>query len=254
MPRAERADPPYVQVMDHLRGRILDGTLTEGERLPSIGDLAEEWGISYATAGKAFSQLQIEGYIRTSPRGSFVEPLTAGSATPQDRMRRLRRTGSSDSAAELQIVRFAELIRPPVYVADLMDTDPAGQVIRREFVTIAGRRPRAEPVALTVHWLPPQLATDLPDLLETRPVPRMEARIEQVAGKILVHGEDHLHAREADAREASALGLKIGTPILAVAHLKHCADGDVLLYEEFCLPPRRTLRYDYDIEGSTPSE
>ena len=34
MPKAKRVDPPYVQVMDHYRRMILDGALSEGERLP----------------------------------------------------------------------------------------------------------------------------------------------------------------------------------------------------------------------------
>lgn len=248
MPRAQRNDPPYVQVADHYRAQILDGTLTEGDRLPSVTEIGQEWGISPATAGRGIGQLQIEGFVRTSPQGTFVETLRAGSASPRDRMTRVRRGGQATSPAEMEIVRFAELIRPPVYVADLMDIDPAGQVLRRETVTVAGRRPRAEPVALTVQWFPPHLASLIPDLLETKPLPGLIGRIEAATGKTLVHGEDHLHGRASDAREASALALQVGSAILAGAYVWHCAEGLVLEYGEFCLPPRRTLRYDYEIE------
>lgn len=254
MPQIKPTDPPYVQVMAYYRARILDGTLTEGERLPPISEIAEDWDVSYSTAGRAINQLLIEGYVRTSPRGSFVEPLSAGAATPRDRMTRIRRTGSASSAAELEIVRFAELIRVPVYVAELMDLDAAGQVVRRESVTIAGRRPRAEPVALTVTWHPPEYATLIPGLLDTRPIHDLTARIEQATGKTFAHGEDHFHGRPADGREASALGLAAGAAILAAAYVWHDPEGTVLEYGEFCLPTRRTLRYDYDIEPSTPSE
>jgi GntR family transcriptional regulator len=247
MPKAQRTDPPYVQVMNYFRERILDGTLSEGDRLPPVTEIAPEWGIAHATAARAISQLQIEGFVRTSPRGTFVEPLRAGSTTPRDRMTRVRRTGTTASTAEHEIVRVAELIRAPVYVADLLDIDPAGQVVRRETVTVAGRRPRAEPVALTVQWYPPHLAGLIPDLLETRPMPGLIGRIEEATGSTLVHGEDHFHGRASDAREASALALPTGTPILAAAYLWRCQDGNVLEYGEFCLPPRRTLRYDYEI-------
>lgn len=248
MPRARREDPPYVQVMDHFRKQILDGDLTEGDRLPPVTEIGRDWGISTATAARAIGQLQIEGYVRTSPQGTFVEPLSAGSSTPRDRMTRVRRSGQDSSQAEMEIVRVAELIRPPVYVADLMGIDQAGQVIRRETVTVAGRRPRAVPVELAVSWLPPELATVVPALLETRPMPGMVARIEAATGKTITHGEDHFHGRAADAREASALALPTGSAILAGVYIWHAADGAVLEYGEFVLPARRTLRYDYEIE------
>lgn len=247
MPRAQRVDPPYVQVMDHYRRQILDGKLSEGDRLPPVAEMGKEWGISTATAARAIGQLQIEGLVRTSPQGTFVETLRPVSDSPRDRMARVRRAGVASSAAEMEIVRFAELIRVPVYVAELMGLDPGGQIIRRESVTVAGRRPTAEPVMLSVSWFAPDLASVVPELMETRPVPGSSInRIEASAGQV-TYGEDHLHGRAADQREASALGLALGSPILAGAYLWTDDDGKVLEYGEFCLPPKRTLRYRYDI-------
>lgn len=252
MPKAQRVDPPYVQVMDHYRQLILDGTLTEGDRLPPVAEIGREWGISTATAGRAISQLQIEGFVRTNPQGTFVETLKPVGDSPRDRMARVRRTGVAASAAEWEIVRVAERIRVPVYVAELMNLDPAGDVVRREWVTAAGRRPRAEPVALSVAWFAPELAAAVPELLDTRPIPGLIARIEAATGRVIAHGEDHLHARASDTREATALGIPTGTPILAGAYIWAAADGTILEYGEFCFPPRRTIRYDYDIEPGPP--
>jgi GntR family transcriptional regulator len=252
MPKAKRVDPPYVQVMDHYRRMILDGALSEGERLPPVAEIGREWGVSTATAARSIGQLQIEGFVRTSPQGTFVDTLKPVGDSPRDRMARVRRTGVASSAAEMEIVRAAERIRVPVYVAELMDLDPAGDVIRRESVTVAGRRPRAEPVALAVAWFAPDLAETIPELLNTRPVPGIVARIEAATGRAVVHGEDHLHGRASDEREASALGLPVGSPILAGAYIWTDAAGAVLEYGEFCFPPRRTLRYDYDIEPGAP--
>jgi GntR family transcriptional regulator len=167
-------------------------------------------------------------------------------------MARVRRTGLVSSAAEFEVVRFAERIRVPVYVAELMGLDPAGEVIRRESVTTAGRRPHAEPVALSVAWFAPELAEAVPELLTTRPIPGLIARIEAATARAVAHGEDHLHARDSDTREATALGLPVGAPILAGAYIWTDAEGAVLEYGEFCFPPRRTVRYDYDIEPGAP--
>jgi GntR family transcriptional regulator len=252
MPKAARVDPPYVQVMDHYRRLILDGELNEGDRLPPVAEIGREWGISTATAGRAISQLQIEGFVRTTPQGTFVTTLKPVADSPRDRMARVRRTGAVGSAAEMEVVRFAERIRVPVYVAELMNLDPAGDVIRRESVTTAGRRPQAEPVALSVAWFAPELAETMPELLDTRPVPGIIARIEAATARVIAHGEDHLHARASDTREATALGLPVGTPILAGAYIWTDGEGVVLEYGEFCFPPRRTIRYDYDIEPGAP--
>src|SRR5882762_2240936 len=210
MPKAQRIDPPYMQIGDYYRDQILDGTLTEGDRLPPITALVEEWGVAIATAARAIGQLQIEGYVRTNPKGAFVEPLKAGGTSPRQRMTRVRRTGTTESKAEMTIVRAAELIRPPVYIAELLDVDPDGEVVRRESVTTAGRRPRAEPVALTVQWYAPYLADLIPARLDSKPIPNLIARIEEATGKTLVHGEDHFHGRASDAREAHALALQVG--------------------------------------------
>jgi len=248
MPLAKRVDPPYVQVMDHYRRLILDGSLSEGDRLPPVAQIAREWGISTATAARGIGQLQIEGLLRTSPQGTFVETLRPVSDTPRDRMTRVRRGGMAGSAAEMEVVRFAELIRIPVYVAELMGLDPGGQVIRRESVTVAGRRPKAEPVMLSVSWFAPDLAGMVPELLETKPVRGSAVgRIEKATGRVVTAGEDHLHGRAADEREATALGLPVGAPILAGAYLWTEEDGGVLEYGEFCLPSRRTLRYRYEV-------
>jgi GntR family transcriptional regulator len=252
MPKAKRVDPPYVQVMDHYRRLILDGTLSEGDRLPPVAEIGREWGVSTATAGRAIGQLQIEGFVRTGPQGTFVDTLKPVGDSPRDRMARVRRTGVASSAAEMEIVRYAERIRVPVYVAELMNLDASGDVIRRESVIAAGRRPRAEPVAFSVAWFAPDLADAMPELLTTRPIPGLIARLEAATGRVIVHGEDHLQGRASDEREATALGLPPGSPILAGAYIWADTDGAVLEYGEFCFPPRRTLRYDYDIEPGAP--
>jgi GntR family transcriptional regulator len=253
MPRAQRVDPPYVQVMNHYRRQIQDGELSEGDRLPPVEQIGREWGISRATAARAVGQLQIEGYLRTSPQGTFVETLKPVADTPRDRMARVRNRGVLRSESEMEIVRVAEMIRVPVYVAELMGLDPAGQVIRREWVTVAGRRPLAEPVQLSVAWFDPSLAEAVPELLSTDSAAggSMVHRIERTTGRRATHGEDHMHGRAADEREAAALGLSVGTPILAAAYLWVDQDGGVIEYGEFCLPPRRTTRYEYEIDSDT---
>jgi DNA-binding GntR family transcriptional regulator len=64
-------------VLEKLRGLILDGTLTPGQRLKQE-DLAARLGVSKTPVQHAFKQLQVEGYVAAEPhRGVVVAPLSA---------------------------------------------------------------------------------------------------------------------------------------------------------------------------------
>lgn len=65
--------PIYEQIYDQLKGLIMDGTLQEGDPLPSIRLLAKELRISVITTKRAYSELERDGFIVTvAGKGSFV--------------------------------------------------------------------------------------------------------------------------------------------------------------------------------------
>jgi GntR family transcriptional regulator len=65
--------PPWVQVRDALRERIVSGELPPGAMVPSIVMLHQEYGIAKTTARKVLAALRDEGLIVTTPGwGSFV--------------------------------------------------------------------------------------------------------------------------------------------------------------------------------------
>jgi GntR family transcriptional regulator len=65
--------PPWMQVRDLLRGRIVSGELAPGDMVPSIVALHQEYGIAKTTARKVLAALRDEGLIVTTPGwGSFV--------------------------------------------------------------------------------------------------------------------------------------------------------------------------------------
>jgi GntR family transcriptional regulator len=245
-PRIEKPVPAFMQVTDHYRRLIQDGTLREGDKLPTVAEISQEWGIAHATAAKAIAQLQVEGLILTSPRGSFVAGAAAAATSPRERLARYRRTGTLDAAGEHHRVTEAAVVSAPAYVAELFNIDPGLPVVRRQFVSIENKTLKA----LTVLWHPGDLAERIPELLATEQstVGTRLAPLEEVLGPI-THGRDFAHARGADAREASALGLPTGAAIQALTWLWRTegADGEGLLveYGESCLPPRHTLTYDY---------
>lgn len=67
------SEPIYEQITKQIKNYIFDGTLNEGELLPSIRSLAKELGISVITTKRAYEELERENFIETVPgRGSYV--------------------------------------------------------------------------------------------------------------------------------------------------------------------------------------
>ncbi|WP_331487913.1 GntR family transcriptional regulator [Anaerocolumna sp. AGMB13025] len=67
--------PIYMQIKDQIKEQILNGTLKENETLPSIRQLAKDIGISVITTTRAYSELEQEGFIATTPgKGSIILP------------------------------------------------------------------------------------------------------------------------------------------------------------------------------------
>lgn len=65
--------PIYEQIVLQVKGMILNGTLNEGDMLPSMRMLAKELRISVITTKRAYEELEREGFITSvTGKGSFV--------------------------------------------------------------------------------------------------------------------------------------------------------------------------------------
>lgn len=71
------ARPIYSQIMDGFRQQITTGVLAQGERLPSVRELATELTINPNTIQRAYRELEAEGWIVSVPgKGSFVSDVS----------------------------------------------------------------------------------------------------------------------------------------------------------------------------------
>ena len=65
--------PIYEQIKDNLKKLIISGAIAEGERLPSVREMATQLAINPNTIQRAYRELESEGYIATVPgKGSFA--------------------------------------------------------------------------------------------------------------------------------------------------------------------------------------
>ena len=65
--------PIYEQISSQIKGLIMNGTLKEGELLPSIRVIAKELKVSVITTKRAYADLERDGFIEiVQGKGSFV--------------------------------------------------------------------------------------------------------------------------------------------------------------------------------------
>ena len=70
--------PAYDQIVQQIKQGILDGTLSAGNSLPAIRQLANDLELNPNTVAKAYKLLEIQRVIRTAGRkGTFVEKNAA---------------------------------------------------------------------------------------------------------------------------------------------------------------------------------
>ena len=68
--------PLYQQITGRFKELILTGVLKDGDKIPSVRELAASLAINPNTIQKAYKELENEGYILSVPaKGSFVAPV-----------------------------------------------------------------------------------------------------------------------------------------------------------------------------------
>lgn len=67
-------EPIYTQITKQIKTMIMNGTLKEGDALPSMRNLAQQLRISVITTKRAYEDLEREGFIESyTGKGSFVK-------------------------------------------------------------------------------------------------------------------------------------------------------------------------------------
>jgi GntR family transcriptional regulator len=75
--------PPYLQLVHQVRQSLLLGYLQEGDRLPTVKDVASDLVINPNTVVKAYRQLEHEGLAKGRPgQGTFIT-ATGSPAGPE---------------------------------------------------------------------------------------------------------------------------------------------------------------------------
>lgn len=109
--------PIYIQIMEQIRQMVADGTLNQGDQLPTVRQLATELRVNFNTVARAYRLLDEAGLISTQHgRGTYI-----WEAPSQQTMERLRQQ-SLDSLTRHFLAEAARLAFSPDEVAEVFLT------------------------------------------------------------------------------------------------------------------------------------
>lgn len=250
MPKIRQSKPAYVQIADHIRAQILRGELTPGDRIPSLREIAQEWGTSPVTASKAVALLQSEGHVTVPGKGlaTIVRDPATLHRSGSDRAHAVRRTGRIYSSGEYAQITAAEVVNAPADVAAALGlTGDTPTAIRRERVTYG---PDDRPVSASVSWYSSDLAEQCPRLLVAeRIVEGSWAYVEQQTGHRAASGRDSITTRLATEEDAARLQLALPAAVKVSTTVLRTDDGVTVEYGVSIAGSGRESTYEYNVSS-----
>jgi GntR family transcriptional regulator len=212
----------HAQIEDWLAGEIALGTLRPGARLPAEQDLAAWFGVSRMTLRHSLGELARRGLVTKAvgrSGGTFVaEPkLEQDLTTLAGFSEQLRRQGKSAGARVLGAT--SRPAGPPAAAAlGIADNDPVFDVRR---IRLAD----GKPVAMECSLFPAAL---FPGMLECRLDGSLYELLEAQYGQRPYRARESLEPVIAGVREAEALDVAEGAPLMLVQRTAYNQSGTPL--------------------------
>jgi GntR family transcriptional regulator len=215
MPPSAHPKPAWIRIEEQLAERIRCGRLLPGEQIAPERELAEQLGVSRMTVRQALASLAARGLVdRGVGRGTFVRRIEHDLTRVAGFTEQAERSGLAAGAALLGARE-----RPaPAHVARALDLRPGAAVLRIERIRSAGGRP----AALEDSWLP---AAQFPGLLGLDLSGSLYALMRTRYDRAPAGATERLEPVAAGAREAEALRVPAGAPLMFVERVAYAADG-----------------------------
>lgn len=249
----DSARPLYQQIADEFRAAIQAKELPPGAKLPSEAELIGRYGVARATVRLAVAQLKDAGLVETvHGRGSFVaanpppQPLRHRASESHSRARRLatstdvHQADLADQGRRGYHTLEVEELEPPQSVATRLELEEGVTVVVRRRVHIVDGRPSY----IGDTYYPADLVRDS-DIARAEQLDRGGNRVLAELGHEVVRRHDEITTRLPTPREAQALTIAGGVPVLATLGTGYDADGlPVAVYDQVRPGDRHVLEYD----------
>ncbi|MGY1500789.1 GntR family transcriptional regulator [Streptomyces sp. QTS52] len=211
--------PRYLQVADQIRARIESGDLVPGSRLPSVSEIAAEWGGSSSVATAAYKLLVEEGLVVSRHgAGHYVRSQDTPNLLVRQHRRRSEDSPFAEGAAKQGAVgtwrHESTTEHASEQVAGRLGIEAGTPVMHTSYVYLADE----QPVQLAESWEPLALTgQSLIALPEVGPYAGVgvAARMRVISIEV---GDpvERVRARQATRQEAQVLGMTPPGPILAI--------------------------------------
>ncbi|HEY9411756.1 MAG TPA: GntR family transcriptional regulator [Jiangellaceae bacterium] len=245
MAEIQRVAAPYAQIAQTIREEIYAGRLRPGDTVPSVRELAAEYGVSRNTADKALSALRSEGVVVAIVGvGTQVADQAPTVQTGGTRIRRMLSTGRSTRVGERSEILSSELTAAPDDVAVALNIEAGSPVVRRRrrFLDEYGV------AAISTSWLAGSLADVAPELLSPKSIEGGTiGAVSRATGRQPAPGLDTAKARLATEEDAEALGLDLPSAVLVVETRLSDEDGVPLEFGVDVIGPDRPWTVGYDL-------
>lgn len=210
--------PLYFQLFSILKGMILDGTMSYGERIPTEEQLAKAFGVSRITAKRSMDELAKENLVeRRRGKGSHVIYKYTPKPVQAPLVGMLQEIESMARNSQATILE-CDLSQPPRAIRDELELSDGDQALH----LVRVRERKGMKFGYYVSWT---AGVELPDdtsLFETEP----RLSYFRSEGLVVTHVTQTLSAAAANNEIAAALGVQQGSPLLTLTRRSFNTVGD----------------------------
>ncbi|AYA24060.1 MULTISPECIES: GntR family transcriptional regulator [Rhodococcus] len=237
--KVRETEPAYAQLARQLREAVEAGRYSDGTRLPTEAELAEEHGVSRQTVRRAFQDLVADGIVYRVPgRGTFAN---------ESGRRYRRQLGSIEDLLALSADTVMQIVSPLRRGVDIdaasrlrLDTDVL-------YTAVFKRLHDGIPFVLTTVHLPESVAAHVLDAPELQAGASsrntMIGLLEPHLDSPIVEAAQSITVALATEQVATELNCEVGHPLLRVDRLYSNDDGvPTELSVSYFLPEHYTYR------------
>ncbi|MDU8924390.1 GntR family transcriptional regulator [Pasteurellaceae bacterium LIM206] len=214
--------PIYAQLEQLIKEQIDTNELKEGDTIPSEREYAEKYKISRMTVRQAITRLTDNGYLqRQRGRGTFVAPKKVeqplNSLMGFSEEMRIRNISAQTQLLNLQIIEPNSLLEEKLKISA---DEPVYRIERVRLV-------ENTPISYQIFYTPlSRISGITPEIAKHS----LYDYIEHKLGLHLAYAEQEMEVAKAHKKEAEALNVKVGTPVLYIQRISYSEKNDPLEY------------------------
>ncbi|MFP8944731.1 GntR family transcriptional regulator [Streptomyces fenghuangensis] len=237
--KTPRKKTPPGEIAAHYRQLIEDGTLSPGDKLPSMREVSEKFGASPTTVNLAFRMLKSEQLTYAKPGvGTVVAEQPRVAAAGAARLHRMGRTGERYAPDESSIRHQAALRScADPDIADALNIDSHDEVVLRSRVFLRDGQPSVRSLSC-IHS---RAASAVPEILSTGPSERFWQELyTERTGREITRSPERRLARLASDDELDALSVvrppSAAVPVLVLVNVFYDEEGPIEYWEDVYAP------------------